>query len=146
MIALLAAILALAGAPATSTITCDPAFVATLDTAGLAEPSTDRAWVGQDGCRALLSSSLTSREYVRVEHMNKVSLGWYQGRGLLVLLHEARHLSGEFNECRTERFAYAHVGELIDRFVPARERPFARQAAYMLHGTTLERSAYRDGC
>ena len=149
MFAVIAAALALAGAPATSQLTCDPAFVVGYSGptgGGLTDPTTGRAWVSYDGCRAILAASLTPDEYAAVEQANNLSLGWYQGRGLLVILHESRHLAGELNECRTERYAYEHVGELIDRFVPAGERFLARQAAAMLHASVLANPVYREGC
>lgn len=150
MIAALAAALALAGAPSSTPVTCQPdalivngqpapAYVLGV-TRWTAPPSIElRAAV----CGGLLYASASPRERRLIVRLNpSVQLPELAGLGLLVTLHEATHAAlHSLDECLVERAAMAGLPRLLALLEPA-------DAARALTAATAADASFRpaNGC
>lgn len=123
----MAAILALAGAPANTQVVCDPNLAQDFpalpgyETAGIAEGiGTDHPVIllGPTTCGAILYLSMTPAERYATHLLNQtVSWDWLEGAGLLIAMHESEHEAlRSWNECDVERQAIAKVPEIIARY------------------------------
>jgi hypothetical protein len=117
------AALALAGAHASTPVTCDPQVEQAGELGATVFASVDGgAWqperivLGRWACGALLLAALPAAQLPRVQAMNSaLDLPTMEGAGLLVLLHEAVHASGDMDETDTECRALALVALLAAR-------------------------------
>lgn len=132
MFAALLASLALAGAPATTPITCHP------------DPLPGGAWGLTDwnthpvsirlfapGCGAALYASASKTERVKIRRLNpNVNFPELIGRGLLLDLHESEHVGLQSkDECLVENTAYARLPQLLSLVEPTLARDAASYAA-----------------
>lgn len=118
MAAVLAAVLALAGAPANTQVVCNPALQAGGATQYLRQPPTIELAPGP--CSSLLLTGATPLERVKIAKLNpQANLDGLVGVGLLIVLHESFHAALRTgDETLVECRAMAGVGELLDRFGP----------------------------
>jgi hypothetical protein len=103
--AVILAALALMGAPANTQVLCIPNLEYLTGDAGLTEMWQDPKVIelGRTACAGILLAAMTPKERKRTELMNPdQGVTALEGDGLLVLLHEAHHASGDFNETDTE--------------------------------------------
>lgn len=142
MIAALVAVLALAGAPADTPFTCQPAPLIVNgrempDALGVTRWASSgfatRIEVRPVACAALLIASASAAERARLEQLNpRYDFAASAGTGLLVALHEATHVAlGSTDECRVERTAMAKLPQLLE-LLPAVDRYRATSAATAL--------------
>lgn len=131
MIAVLAAVLALGGAPATP-FACSPTPLNGGAALGLThwEAQTIEVY-GPVGCAALLYAGASSRERVQLRRLNPgVDFAAVAGLGLLVDLHEALHVGmGTRDECAVEKVAMAKLPQLVAAVIPQAEQARALTAA-----------------
>lgn len=148
LIAAFAVVLALAGAPATTTLTCSPQPLYG-GAWGLAFPAGTPPAVqlyGPEGCAALIYAGASARERAAIRRLNpKVNFAQVVGYGLLVAQHEAFHVGlDSYNECVVERAAIHTVGGLIQRFF---QGDFAQEAIfYAIHYDFNLPPNYYRGC
>lgn len=142
MLPALLAVLALAGAPPTTRVECDPSLPATIELGltvsdeaqviggKLVTGPLDHILLGPLACGALLYGSASPSERSQIRRMNpKVDFDKLVGLGLQVALHEAYHVSmNSPNECQVEKAARAKVNDLIARLGDP-DRINAEQAA-----------------
>jgi hypothetical protein len=133
MLAVVAAVLALAGAPASTPFACVPAiqgYVAAPGTRAVGlttwhdDGTADVQVVGSVGCAALLYAGASPFERAALRRLNpSIDFDWTVGAGLLVDLHEAYHVAfrDPGDECRVERAALDHLPALLASF-PVVER------------------------
>jgi hypothetical protein len=120
MLATLAAVLALAGAPASTNAYCNPALDASalgLTYATTVPGALDNIELGTLACGALLYTSATSRERARIRRLNpSVNFDTLVGVGLQVALHEANHVALDSpDECLVEKTTRGEIDGLIGR-------------------------------
>lgn len=134
MLATLAAVLALAGAPASTHVYCNPA----LDASELAltYPTTvpgalDNIELGTLACGAILYTSASTHERARIRALNPaVDFDQLVGVGLQVVLHEANHVAlNSTDECVVEKAARGEINGLIERLADAGRVNAAEAAA-----------------
>lgn len=152
MLAILAAIFALAGAPASTPFTCTTGMPTGADgtsywAAGYTqlEPTPSIQVVGSLGCAALVYASATPTQRAALRKMNPtMNFAWIVGDGLLSDLHEAFHVGlHTTNECRAERAALANLPQLLRSFT------VAERAAALAQATKYDAAmpmAYHTGC
>ena len=126
--AVLAAVLALAGAPAGTTVTCHPdALVAQGGLVGGAlgityrRPPAHIELYGPLVCAALVYAQASPAERLAIAELNPtVNFQAVVGVGLLVALHEATHVGlNSGDECLVEKTALAGLPGLISRYLDA---------------------------
>jgi hypothetical protein len=132
MLAAIAAALALAGAPASTPVTCWPSALEQADgtpssALGLTRLNATPVRVdllGAAVCGGLLYASASPRERAALRRLNpRVAFVRLEGVGLLVLLHEAQHVAlHTADECRAEAAAMAELPALVAQLVAASER------------------------
>ena len=113
----LLAVLALAGAPASTPVLCHPGLLdggAWGTTHFETQPFAVDLY-GPRGCAAVLYASATAAERVQIARLNpSVNLAQMAGEGLLVALHEANHVALRTQqECLVEATAYAELPQLL---------------------------------
>lgn len=128
MLAIFAVVLALAGAPASTSVTCVTGLPGGIDGwAPLsAAGSPDRVeLVANEGCLAARYAAANRRARSRLARSHQdAPMAWVVGTGLLVALHEAEHVAlRSFDECVVERLALAKLPVLLRRFFPRLWRP-----------------------
>jgi hypothetical protein len=154
MLASLIAVLALAGAPASTHVYCDPAIPAVE--LGAAYPSSiqvidgrvilgtlDNIELGTGACGALLYTSASPAERSEFRRLNSsVNFDQLVGVGLQVVLHEANHVAlNSTDECLVEKTTRLEVGSLLERYA---DHASAAEAAATASDASLP-AAYR-GC
>lgn len=134
MLATLAVVLALAGAPASTHVYCNPAL--SVSELGLTYATTipgplDNIELGTLACGALLYTSASPHERARIRALNPaVNLDQLVGVGLQVVLHEANHVAlNSTDECVVEKVARSEIGALIERLADAGRVNAAKAAA-----------------
>lgn len=135
MLAVFAVVLALAGAPATTLLSC-PATIpggfygwATWDSNGIPVAIQLKDNIG---CRALryAAASRSKRDVLARDRPHVVPAAII-GIGLLVALHEAEHVGlRSVDECLVEKTALARVPVLLKRFMPRQWRAALGFAGY----------------
>lgn len=131
MLSALIAVLVLAGAPATTSATCDPALPEGLEL-GQTFPSV--VYVQPDGrlipgvlnmislgptvCGGLLYASASASERAGIRALNPtIGFDNLLGLGLEVALHEANHVSlNSANECVVEKKTRTEINRLLDLY------------------------------
>lgn len=122
-------VLALAGAPASTKVDCNPDLPATVelgltvsDEAQIVNGQIvlgrlDHIILGQLACGALLYGSLSPSERLAVRRMNpRVDFNQLVGVGLQVALHEAFHVGiNSTDECQVEKATRSQVNGLIEK-------------------------------
>lgn len=151
MIAALAAVLVLAGAPAGTSVRCSPEpFVGPGYTAwglsawGGAVP--DVALYGPVGCAALWYAGASRKERRALVRLNpSINFLAVVGQGLLLDEHEAMHVGmRSTNECQVERAALAVLPGLLARFF---DPEFAAEALMYARGYDgMMPPNYHSGC
>jgi hypothetical protein len=120
MFATLFAVLALAGAPASTHVVCNPDLPPGIfgRTDGAISGTTfvrvDQVELGTLACGAILFTSASPSERVAIRALNpSIDFDRLTGAGLLVALHEATHVAlASSDECLVERTALAGVQTL----------------------------------
>jgi len=129
LFAAMASALALAGAPATTPVTCSPTVLPGDrwgETEWDARPVSISLF-GAQGCAAALYASMTPKQRVQTNRLNPTwNFPQVVGQGLLLDLHEASHV-GLFtkDECRVEARAFALLPTLLSKYF---DRSFALRA------------------
>lgn len=123
-------VLALAGAPSTTTVQCNPALTSTTELGvtfssvvtvlpdGRIVPGVlDIVQLGPMACGALLWASAATSERAAIKRLNPgVDFDRLVGVGLQVALHEANHVAlNSTNECLAEKKTRAEINGLIER-------------------------------
>lgn len=144
MLAALISVLALAGAPASTPVLCDPLLPPEKEL-GIAYP--DVVFVAPDGsitlgpltrislgplsCGGLLYASASASERAALRRLNRgVDFDKVLGVGLLVALHEANHVALNLtNECLVEKKTLSEVDRLIVRYADPGHAAAASAAA-----------------
>lgn len=144
MFATLIAVLALAGAPASTHVYCNPE-IPTVEL-GAAYPSSiqvidgrvtlgtlDNIELGTLACGALLYASASPSERAAIRRLNpSVNFDQLVGVGLQVVLHEANHVAlNSTDECLVEKTTRAEVDSLLVRLADPGRAPAAEAAATM---------------
>jgi hypothetical protein len=142
MFATLVAVLALAGAPASTHVYCNPAIPAvelgdthssTAQVIGgkLVPGPLDTIELGPLACGALLYTSANPTERAAIRKLNpSVNFDQLVGIGLQVALHEANHVAlNSTNECLVEKTARTEIDSLIVRLADAGRSVVAEDAA-----------------
>jgi hypothetical protein len=142
MLETLVAVLALAGAPASTHVYCNPAIPAVE--LGAAYPSSvqvidgrvipnalDNIELGTVACGALLYASASPSERAAIRRLNpSVDVDQLVGVGLQVVLHEANHVAlNSSNECLVEKTTRGEIGALLERVADPGRAPAAEAAA-----------------
>lgn len=149
MLAVLQAVLALAGAPADTSFTCSATQVSPWGTATWGWAFlTGRPTIGvygAYGCAALWYTGASSLERVRLQAVNReVFFTERVGIGLLVDLHEATHVAlHSADECLVEKRALALLPVLLHRYF---RRWFANVALIAAQGYDASLPAEYHGC
>ena len=117
MFSVMLAVLALAGAPASTPVTCHPGLLdggAWGTTHFEAQPFAIDLY-GPRGCAAVLYASASASERAQIARLNPgVNLDQVAGEGLLVALHEANHVALRTQqECLVEATAYQELPALL---------------------------------
>ncbi len=129
MLPVLLSVLALAGAPPTTKVDCQPSLPATVElgltvsdqvmiVGGQVVPGRlDHILLGPEACGALLYASASAPERAAIRRLNpSVNFDQLLGVGLQVALHEATHVAlDSTNECLVERQARARIDGLIEQ-------------------------------
>jgi hypothetical protein len=123
MFATLLAVLALAGAPASTHVVCNPNLPPGLfgRTDGAISDTTfvrvDQVELGPLACGAVLYTSASPEERAAIRQLNpSIDFDRLAGAGLLVALHEATHVAlASSDECLVERTALAGVPALLSQ-------------------------------
>jgi hypothetical protein len=137
----LLSVLALAGAPASTSVTCNPdiaagelgvtypAYVSIVDGKVVNGPLSIIQLGGQ-ACAAILYTSVSPSYRAAIRRLNlSVDFARLVGVGLQVALHEAEHVAlNSVDECLVEKTARAKVDGLIQSLDPA-EATAAERAA-----------------
>ena len=142
MFATLLTVLALAGAPASTHVYCNPAIPAVElgDTHASSAQIIDGRLVlgalatiqlGALACGAVLYTSASPTERAAIRRLNpRVDFDQLVGVGLQVALHEANHVAlNSTNECLVERTTRAEVVGLIAQAADPGRAPVAEAAA-----------------
>lgn len=138
MIAALAAVLALAGAPSSTPFTCQPGPLIVNGQPAAANVLGVTRWtdppsieVRPIGCGALLYASASPRERRLIVRLNPtVQLPELVGLGLLVDMHEAEHAAlHSIDECLVERTAAAKLPQLLAQLLGPTDAARALAAA-----------------
>lgn len=129
MLAALVTVLALAGAPPSTRVVCDPALPSGVEL-GLTisdeaqivggvvvQGPLDHIILGTTACGGLLYASLSPSVRRVVRRMNPgVNFDYLAGVGLQVALHEAEHVAlNSTNECLVEKTARSKIDDLLSR-------------------------------
>lgn len=141
--AILGAIFALAGAPASTPFTCQPDALLVNGapapnvvgvTRWTAPPSIE---VRPVGCAALTYAAMSATERRQLRRLNPgVDLQALVGLGLLVDLREAMHVgTGSRDECAVERATMAKLPQLVAQVLPRADGPRAMGAAIAADGS-----------
>jgi hypothetical protein len=113
MMAAMVAALALAGAPPSTPVTCNP----DLPSSGVTHLSAAPVSVEVIGrlCGGLLYASASRRERAALRRLNPhVAFAPLAGLGMLVMLHESEHVAlHSSDECVVERAAMAKLPQLL---------------------------------
>jgi hypothetical protein len=144
MLAALVAALALAGAPASTSVTCNPSLPAATEL-GVTYPSEiyvqpdgkivlgtlNNISLGPTACGALLYASASASERAKIRALNPlVGFDNLLGLGLEVGLHEANHVAlNSANECLVEKTTRTEVDRLIDQYADAGHAAKVKDAA-----------------
>lgn len=129
MLPALLAVLALAGAPPSTKVECNPNLPQAIELGltvsdhaqvvdgKVVQGTLDRIFLGQLACGGLLYASESPSERLRTQKMNpRVDWDRLVGVGLQVALHEAEHVAlNSSDECQVEKAARAKVNDLIAR-------------------------------
>lgn len=129
MLSVLLSVLALAGAPTTTRVDCNPELPATVElgltvsdeatvTGGqISFGRLDHILLGQEACGALLYASASPSERASIRRLNPtVNFDHLLGEGLQVVLHEATHVALDSrNECPVEKQTRARIDGLLER-------------------------------
>lgn len=138
---MLAAVLALAGAPANTQVVCNPTLTHGGATYLRNPPLIELA---PTSCAALLLSGATPLERVKIAKLNpNANFDALIGAGLMIALHEAFHAglrSG--NETLVECYAMARIEELLNRWGP---RPVVELRWARIEDSLLP-PEYKRGC
>lgn len=138
-------VLALAGAPASTSFTCSPVTLPGPSW-GLSWPEYDTIAVyGPMGCAALDYAGASTSERRSIARLNpRRIMARVVGYGLIVDEHEAMHIGLDSrNECVVEREALRVLPALLARyFAPA----FAQQAYWYAQGYDSRLPASYHGC
>lgn len=132
---IIAAALALAGAPKGLPVDCDEQLAARMNSAGMTwfGPGTTtplRVDLGGEVCAGLVWLSASDRERRLLVALNPtVPFIRYSGVALVVVLHEAQHGTGDRNEAHAEACAMKRLTDFAGRFAPADEVLAILQAA-----------------
>lgn len=142
MAAVIAAVLALAGAPANTQVVCNPSLAPSGATKYLRTPPSIE--LGPIPCAGLLLAGATPDERVKLAALNPdANFDALIGAGLMIALHEAFHAglrSGD--ETLVECHAMAHIEELLNRWGPSP----AAELAWARTEDSLLPPEYRRGC
>jgi hypothetical protein len=128
VVAVFAAILALAGAPATTPVTCQPPIPNevgyTLGNTFWPDGAPSIVLKGQPACLAAYYVASTPLQRKNLERLNPQAWDRVAGLGLLVILHESEHaaLGRAAGECLVQRTAMSKMPLLLHRFVPWMEK------------------------
>jgi hypothetical protein len=119
----LLAVLALAGAPASTPVTCNPSLDEALGITYWEGAEPQRIELGPTACAALLYAAASPRERKEIRALNgRADLAKTLGVGLQVALHEANHVALKtHDECRVEKVTRTEINGLIRRFATSRE-------------------------
>lgn len=133
VLAALAAVLALAGAPQATSVTCNPslalgaelgvtypAYVTVVGGRVVNGPLT-LIQLGQEACGALVYASASEAERAAIRRFNpSVNFARLVGEGLQAALHEAEHVAlDSADECLVEKTARGKIEGLIQSLDPA---------------------------
>lgn len=132
MLPALVAVLALAGAPQATSVTCNPQLVGgelgvtfpayvTVVGGRVVDGPLALVQLGQEACGALLYTSASAAERAAIRRLNPgVNFTHLVGEGLQVALHEAEHVAlNSEDECLVEKTARGKIGDLISALDPA---------------------------
>ncbi|HEV7132361.1 MAG TPA: hypothetical protein VGN27_01355 [Gaiellaceae bacterium] len=138
------AVLALAGAPASTTVLCNPSLpprglegealpsVIHIAPGGAITPGPlDTIVIGPTACAGLLYAAATPSERAAIRRLNPgLDESVLVGAGLQVALHEANHVAlDSTDECAVEKATRSEVNSLIVRYAdPGRSRAAETQA------------------
>jgi hypothetical protein len=117
MLVIIAAVLALAGAPAGTQVSCGSVPRGEVGWAWW-NVSPPRIILGPVSCGALLYAGATDQERAEIRTLNGLSVldaSETEGVGLLVALHEASHAAGLHDETAAECAAVRLLPVLLDR-------------------------------
>lgn len=121
MLATLVAVLALAGAPASTRVECAPYLDARVVLAVTVRDTIpgplSRVFLGTTACGALLYSSSTPRERAAFRRLNpSVDFDHLVGVGIQVTLHEALHVAlDSSDECLVEKYTRSKIDGLLSQ-------------------------------
>ena len=120
VLAVFAVILALAGAPANTPVSCLPHLSGGNRGLAYIDDNPMRIEVTNGVCLAAQYAGATRQERNQIAAANpKLVMFDVLGSGLLDLLHEAEHVAlRSRDECQVEKAAYAKVRVLLRRFAP----------------------------
>ncbi len=120
MLAVFAAVLALAGAPANTPVACVPALThVNLGQAAWVDGRLARIELSPQVCLAARFAAADREERSRIALAHHRAMYEVLGVGMLALLHEAEHVALQSrNECQVEKAAYAKVPILLRQFGP----------------------------
>ena len=130
MLSALLAVLALAGAPTTTSVLCNPALPPTAEL-GITFPDyitvapdgtitpgpLTRIQLGPMACGGLLYASVSPSVRLQIRRMNPtIDFDQWLAVGLQVALHEANHVAlNSTNECRVEKVTRTEINGLIEK-------------------------------
>lgn len=132
MLPALLAVLALAGAPQSTSVTCNPnlalgaelgvtypAYVTVVGGRVVNGPLT-LIQLGQEACGALVYASASEADRAAIRRLNpSVDFARLVGEGLQAALHEAEHVAlDSADECLVEKMARAKIDGLIESLDP----------------------------
>ncbi len=134
----LLAVLALAGAPASTPVVCNPALTVgeygltwqyANGTPGIVNGATIE--LGPLACGALVYAAASPQERRKIRALNPgVDFDRMLGIGLQVALHEANHVAlRSKNECLVEKTARTEINGLIERYADPKRALFAETDA-----------------
>jgi hypothetical protein len=113
-VAVVAAALALMGAPASTSVSCSPHLE---DQGTMGVTYWQRIVLGPTACAGILIAALTPRGREEVELLNpRIGIAQDEGVGLEVLLHEAAHASGIVDETNAQCAAMSHIRAFLQSY------------------------------
>lgn len=136
MFAVLAAALALVGAPATTQAACLPVVTGAGDDAWTWYSDPPRIELGPKVCAGAIYLGATPSQRVLLRTLNPtIDFTYDEGVAALLVLHEATHAGGNHDETSTECQAFSLVADLLARYVSGVEYDDALSAAHLYDGT-----------